>query len=146
MNRYITRTVIRIPTYLKPSDEHVLAEFLVDCDPRTQKKKDREPNQKHHESFHCHSRVRDHDTDYRTIRTAHACLRTMSIYQSSSSCFLAIAFFLASSASARPPATLGVGVVLLLPSDPFAPFRLMPESRCCSAVGFLPAAGRFAGG
>lgn len=39
MNRYITRTVIRIPTYLKPSDEHVLAEFLVDCDPRTQKKK-----------------------------------------------------------------------------------------------------------
>jgi hypothetical protein len=36
--------------------------------------------------------------------------------------------------------------VLLLPSDPFAPFRLMPESRCCRPAGFLPAAGRFAGG
>lgn len=83
--------------------------------------------------------------------TQHSFIRLstrQSIYQSSaSSCFLAIAFFLASNASARPPARLGVGVVLLLPSDPpFAPFRLMPESRCCSAAGFLPAAGRFAGG
>lgn len=54
-----------------------------------------------------------------------------------------MAFFLASSASARLPARLGVGVLLLLLSDPF---KLIPESRACSPAGFLPAAGRFAGG
>ncbi len=54
-----------------------------------------------------------------------------------------MACFLASSASAKLPARLGVGVLLLLLSDPF---RLMPESRACSPAGFLPAAGRLAGG
>ncbi len=57
-----------------------------------------------------------------------------------------MACFLASSASARPPAKLGVGVLLLLLSDPF---MLMPESRaanCGAGAGFLPAAGRLAGG
>jgi len=77
--------------------------------------------------------------------------RTLSAYlllvhQSSSSSFLAMAFFLASRASASPPAKLGVGVLLRLPSDPF---MLIPESRagnCGAAAGFLPAAGRLAGG
>jgi len=67
-------------------------------------------------------------------------------HQSSSSSFLAIAFFRANKASASPPAMLGVGVLLRLPSDPF---KLIPESRagsCGAAAGFLPAAGRFAGG
>ena len=57
-----------------------------------------------------------------------------------------MAFFLASSASARPPATLGVGVLLLLLSLPPFPFRLMPESLGCRAAGLRPAAGRFWGG
>jgi hypothetical protein len=55
-----------------------------------------------------------------------------------------MAFFLASSASASPPAMLGVGVLLLLLSEP--PFKLMPESRGCSAAGLRPAAGLFTGG
>lgn len=62
-------------------------------------------------------------------------------HQSSSSSFLAIAFFRASSASASEPARLGVGVLLRLLSDPPAPLdpaRLIPESRGCSAAGFLP--------
>ena len=57
-----------------------------------------------------------------------------------------MAFFLANRASANPPAMLGVGVLLLLPSEPF---MLMPESRAGSwgaAAGFLPAAGRLTGG
>ncbi|AEO53324.1 hypothetical protein MYCTH_2294482 [Thermothelomyces thermophilus ATCC 42464] len=54
-----------------------------------------------------------------------------------------MAFFLASSASARLPARLGVGVLLLLLSEPF---MLMPESRACRPAGFLPATGRLAGG
>ena len=57
-----------------------------------------------------------------------------------------MAFFLANNASASPPAKLAVGVLLLLPSDPL---RLMPESRagnCGAGAGFLPAAGRLAGG
>jgi hypothetical protein len=54
-----------------------------------------------------------------------------------------MAFFRANKASAKLPARLGVGVLLLLLSDPF---RLMPESRACSPAGFLPAAGRLAGG
>lgn len=70
------------------------------------------------------------------------------VYQSSSSGFLfCIAFFLARSASARLPPRLGVGVLLRLPSDPLAPLRLMPESRCCRSAGLRPAAaGRLAGG
>lgn len=67
----------------------------------------------------------------------------LSVYQSSSSSLFAMAFFLANNASAKLPARLGVGVLLLLPSDPF---KLMPESRACSAAGFFPAAGRLAGG
>lgn len=54
-----------------------------------------------------------------------------------------MAFFRASRASAKLPAKLGVGVLLLLLSDPF---MLIPESRACSPAGFLPAAGRLAGG
>lgn len=57
-----------------------------------------------------------------------------------------MAFFRAISASASPPAMLGVGVLLLLPSEPFI---LMPESRAGSegaGAGFLPAAGRLTGG
>ena len=57
-----------------------------------------------------------------------------------------MACFLASNASASPPAKLGVGVLLLLPSDPF---MLIPESLAGSVgagAGFLPAAGRFTGG
>lgn len=57
-----------------------------------------------------------------------------------------MAFFLANKASASPPAKLGVGVLLLLPSDPF---KLIPLSRagsCGAGAGFRPAAGRFAGG
>lgn len=38
-----------------------------------------------------------------------------------------------------------VGVLLLLPSDPF-PFMLIPESRACRFPGFLAAVGRLAGG
>jgi hypothetical protein len=57
-----------------------------------------------------------------------------------------MAFFLARRASARLPARLGVGVLLRLPSEPFAPFKLIPESRCCRTAGFRPAAGRFPGG
>lgn len=59
-------------------------------------------------------------------------------HQSSSSSFLAMAFFLASSASARDGPRLGVGVLLRLLSEPFGPVRLMPESRACRAAGFLP--------
>jgi hypothetical protein len=55
-----------------------------------------------------------------------------------------MAFFRASSASAKLPARLGVGVLLLLLSDP--PLTPTPESRVCSPAGFLPAAGRLAGG
>lgn len=66
-----------------------------------------------------------------------------STYQSSSSSFLAMAFFRAKSASAKLPAKLGVGVLLLLLS---VPFRLMPESRGCTAVGLRPAVGRLTGG
>lgn len=54
-----------------------------------------------------------------------------------------MAFFLANKASAKLPARLGVGVLLLLVSEPF---RLMPESRACSAAGFLAVAGRLTGG
>lgn len=67
-------------------------------------------------------------------------------HQPSSSSFFAIAFFLANSASARLPAKLGVGVLLRLLSEPFAPARLIPESRGCDGTGFRPAAGLFAGG
>jgi hypothetical protein len=49
------------------------------------------------------------------------------------------------SASANEPARLGVGVVLLLLSDPFV-FRLIAESRGCRTPDFLPATGRLAGG
>jgi hypothetical protein len=49
---------------------------------------------------------------------------------SSSSLLFCMAFFRASNASAKLPAKLGVGVLLRLPSDPFEPFRLIPESRC----------------
>lgn len=59
-------------------------------------------------------------------------------HQSSSSSFLAIAFFLASSASASEPARLGVGVLDRELSDPLGPVRLIPESRACSAAGFFP--------
>jgi hypothetical protein len=68
----------------------------------------------------------------------------MPFHQSSSSCFLAMAFLRARSASAKLPAKLGVGVLLLLPSEP--PFRLMAESRACSGAGLRPAAGRLTGG
>ena len=78
--------------------------------------------------------------------TAIMCHVSSVVYHSSSSSFFAMAFFLASSASAKLPARFGVGVLLLLLSDPLAPFRLMPESRGWSAAGFLPAAGRLTGG
>lgn len=62
---------------------------------------------------------------------------------SSSSSFLCIAFFLASNASAKLPAKFGFDELA-----PFSapPLRLIPESLACSAAGFLPAAGLFAGG
>ena len=81
--------------------------------------------------------------------------KTNGYYQSSSSSSLfAIACFLAFKASAKLPAMLGVGVLLLLASlpDPFAPFKLMPESLFCSeatagaGAGLRPATGRLAGG
>ena len=69
------------------------------------------------------------------------------VYQSSSSSLsLCMAFLRASSASAKLPPRLGVGVLLRLVSEPLVPLRLMPESRCCRSAGFLPAAGRLAGG
>lgn len=58
------------------------------------------------------------------------------LYQSSSSSFLAMAFFLANSASARLGPKLGVGVLLLLESEPF--WRLIPLSRGCKAAGLRP--------
>lgn len=63
---------------------------------------------------------------------------------SSSSSFLCIAFFLASSASARLPARFGFDE--LAPFSPPPPLRLMPESLACSAAGLRPAAGLLAGG
>lgn len=61
----------------------------------------------------------------------------MRFHQSSSSSFLAIAFFRASNASAKLGPKLGVGVLLLLPeSDPFC--KLIPLSRGCSAAGLRP--------
>jgi hypothetical protein len=57
-----------------------------------------------------------------------------------------MAFCRARSASAKLPPRLGVGVLLLLLSEPLAPLRLMPESRGCGSAGLRPAAGRFAGG
>lgn len=71
------------------------------------------------------------------------------IYQSSSASFFCfcIAFFLAKRASAKLPPRLGCGVELLLLSELLAaPFKLMPESRCCRSAGFRAAAGRLAGG
>lgn len=67
-----------------------------------------------------------------------SCLHHLVPYQSSSLSFFAIAFFLASSASAKLPARLGVGVLLRLPSEPLVPARLIPESRGCNAAGFRP--------
>lgn len=57
-------------------------------------------------------------------------------HQSSSSSFFAIAFFLANNASAKLGPKLGVGVLLLLESEPF--WRLIPLSRGCNAAGLRP--------
>lgn len=76
--------------------------------------------------------------------------RADALYQSSSSSFFCMAFFLASNASARLLPRLGVGVLLRLLSDPLAPL-LMTESRgveacACRFAGLRPAAGLLAGG